>query len=71
MQNENNIEQQQVANEVQETKTFSANEIKKRLKARSKSELINTVINLASKVDEYKELCKENNIDFKHLELSK
>lgn len=71
MQNENKIEQQKIENEMQETRTFSANEIKKRLKARGKSDLINTIINLASKVDEYKALCKENNIDFKHLELSK
>lgn len=46
-------------------------QIKKTLKSRSKSDLVNTIINLASKVDEYKALCKENNIDFKHLELSK
>lgn len=59
MQNENNIEQEQVANEVQETKTFSANEIKKRLKARSKSELINIIINLSSKIDELKESVKD------------
>ena len=54
MQNENNVEQQQIADEAQETKTFSANEIKKRLKARSKSELINIIINLSSKIDELK-----------------
>jgi hypothetical protein len=59
MQNENNIEKEQVANEVQETKTFSANEIKKRLKARSKSELINIIINLSSKIDELKESVKD------------
>jgi hypothetical protein len=54
MQNEKSIE-----NEVQEEKTFSENEIKKRLKARSKSELINIIINLSSKIDELKESVKD------------
>lgn len=51
----------------QDVQKVDMQHIKKTLKSRSKSELINTVINLANKIDEYKALCKENNIDFAHL----
>lgn len=59
--NDTKVKQMAEADAPAEQKTFSGAEIKKRLKSKSKSELINFIVNLASRVDAHEAHKKEIN----------